>query len=104
MKKTLSAVFLTLSLVTSTSAAEKDFFPSYNAFNRNDLGCELNGERYKVGELAAMNSTDLDNFKKLTGYRAADGYAVMMMCSFIVDPSKQDYPTPDKRSFVWVAF
>lgn len=98
-------VSILLGLFTSSSiASEEVFFPSYNAWQESKTGCYLNGQQYQVGEIEAMNLEDLNDFKIETGFRASDGYAVMMMCSFLVEPSDEDYPLPNKRKFVWVAY
>ena len=50
-----------------------------------------------------MNSKELKAYKNKTGFRASDGFAVMMECLYLVDPTKNDHPAPDKRKYVWVA-
>ncbi|MCG9576095.1 hypothetical protein L1D14_07560 [Vibrio tubiashii] len=98
--------FISLCMVATSSFAinEEDYFPQYNAWRKSDAGCVFNGQKYKVGELEAMNLTDLRSFEKESGGRASDGYAVMMMCSFVVIPEEEDYPIPNKRKYVWVAY
>ena len=50
-----------------------------------------------------MNHVELKEYRKITGFNASDGYAVMMICLYIVDPLSFDHPKVDARRYVWVA-
>lgn len=106
MKKLIvtMALAVTASSTFSADIKEADFFPAYNAWAPSESGCTLNGQNYMVGDTEQVNMQDLAKYEKITGYRAADGYAVIMLCTFLVDPSQQDYPKPELRQYVWVAY
>lgn len=103
---TATTVKLTLLLIAALDvhASEPELGP-YNAWLPDDSkGCLFEGEKYEFGHLLAMNIDELDAYKANTGYRASDGYAVMMVCSYLVDPRIGDHPVPDEREYKWVAF
>ncbi len=104
MNKLIITMCLAVFSSNASASKEAEFFAHYNAWERSDIGCELNGRYYEVGELEAVNLSDLKQYEAETGLRPSDGYAVMMMCTFLVEPTDEDYPKPDKRKFVWVAF
>lgn len=91
-------------LTSGVAYAGENKFKNYNAWQQSLSGCEYEGETYPVGYTQAVNDADLQAYEKNTGYRASDGYAVMMLCSFLVDPDMGDYPLPKERKFVWVAY
>lgn len=91
--------------VHSKTVTEEMFFPHYNAWDRGEEGCVFNGQVYNVGDLEAVNQSDLQAYKAQSGgIRASDGYAVLMMCSYLVTPDDHDHPKPEDRRFVWVAY
>lgn len=103
----VAAVLAIIMLATFKQARANEFTfdKEYQAWETTSTeGCELNGEFYKVGELESMNKVDLDEFKRITGYRANDGYAVMMMCTYRVDSTSNDHPPVNERTYEWVAF
>lgn len=106
MKKLIVTIALAVTASSTLSAdiKEADFFPAYNAWAPSESGCTLNGQNYMVGDTEQVNMQDLAEYEQITGYRAADGYAVIMLCTFLVDPSQQDYPKPEQRQYVWVAY
>ncbi|MGF1826827.1 hypothetical protein [Vibrio splendidus] len=109
-KRTVIAttVKLTLLLMTAldvhASEEEPELGP-YNAWQSDDSkGCNYEGEKYEFGHLLAMNLDELEAYKANTGYRASDGYAVLMVCTYLVDPLAGDHPVVDERDYKWVAF
>lgn len=99
MYKTIMA--LTLMASAFVGAYE---YPEYDARIESPSGCKLNNKTYKVGHIKALNENDMKRFEVDNGVSASDGDAILMMCSFIVKPSEGDYPHPEQRQHVWVAY
>lgn len=97
-------ILMTLLFMACTAHSEDDFFTHKNAYIQPpQFGCKIGGKFFSVGTRKQMNHKELALYKERTGYRASDGYAVMMQCLYVVDPLQSDHPRPDKRVFVWVA-
>ena len=100
----LFIVGLFILLFSSLTTAEENFFTLKNAYKQTaEHGCYIKGDLFAVGTRKQMNHVELAEYKKLTGYRASDGYAVMMQCLYIVDPLSVDHPVERERKYVWVA-
>lgn len=99
------AIILLAIFKEAKAADVRTFDKVYQAWETNSTeGCELDGQFYNLGEIEAMNKADLEDFKQMSGYRASDGYAVMMMCTYNVDPAANDHPAVNERTYSWVAF
>jgi hypothetical protein len=99
------AIILFAIFKEARAADEVTFDKVYQAWETTSTeGCQLDGQFYKVGEIEAMNKADLADFKQMSGYRASDGNAVMMMCTYNVDPTSNDHPPVNERTYAWVAF
>ncbi|KAB0482437.1 hypothetical protein F7Q91_03245 [Vibrio chagasii] len=101
---TMTTLSMAILLSHSIGAKEPKLGP-YNAWNVEESeGCTYNGEKFAFGELKAMNQPELEEFKVSTGYQASDGYAVLMICSYLVNPQSNDHPPSKARDYRWVAF
>ncbi|MDA0146166.1 hypothetical protein OCT63_18225 [Vibrio sp. RW] len=103
---TAAVLVIIMFAIFKQARAEEHPFPyKYNAWDTtSEEGCYHNGEFFHVGEIEAMNKADLDEYMSATGYRASDGYAVMMLCTYDVVPSLGDHPKPGDRTHKWVAY
>lgn len=77
----------------------------FAAFNiqAKDIGCVYNGDYYKVGDMQTMNSKQLAERVK-AGEEISDADAVLMQCTYLVNPSEPAHPDLSERQYVWVAF
>ena len=104
--KIFTLIFASLFLITFSSFAEENFFSTKNAYIQPEgVGCTIKGsdKLFPVGFRKQMNHVELKEYRKITGFNASDGYAVMMICLYIVDPLSFDHPKVDARRYVWVA-
>jgi len=100
------SILLSLLLVCFNTAAEDKFFSLKNAYHQPvDQGCTIKGKDkiFAVGSREQMNHKELSLYKEKTGYNPSDGYAVMMICLYLVDPNAVDHPKVKDRKYVWVA-
>lgn len=66
-------------LIISTAKAENFKISSKNADKQPlNQGCFINDKFYTLGSREQMNDEELKLYEKTTGFRASDGYAVMM--------------------------
>jgi len=68
-----------------------------------EAGCMLNGTLQRVGAMEAVNDLEIAE-REGKGEYVPDGEAVMMRCTFLVDPKAEKWPAPEKRVYKWVAF
>jgi|TARA_R110002060_G_scaffold78357_1_gene91413 hypothetical protein len=104
VNKIITYAFLMFLSLGSANAYDEFTFKVKHADEQPiDKGCYIKDRFFAVGTRNQMNRAELALFKKKTGFRASDGYAVMMMCIYIVDPLSDDHPHPNVRRYVWVA-
>jgi len=91
-------------IVSVVSYAESSAFLEHSASWEDDSnGCELEGKTYPIGEMIAMNRNEIEAHEKQGGY-VHDAEAIMMKCTYLVDPMASDHPAVGKRDYRWVAF
>ena len=91
-------------LMPSIAFAENAAFLEHSTSWEDDLGgCELDGKTYQVGEMLAMNRKAIDEYKSKGGY-VSDGEAIMMKCTYLVNPLSSDHPKVSDRDYRWVGF
>jgi hypothetical protein len=103
MKKIFAIILLTFMSLAQAQTDTDLISPKQADLQPENQGCKLGDKVFPIGRRKQMNHQELVDYKIATGYRASDGYAVMMMCSYIVDASHNDHPTPKKRVYLWVA-
>lgn len=99
-------IFCTLFAFSAQVAADDqsiEFTPKQAFVRDANGGCLIGDEKFEVGTRRQMNKAELAAYETKTGYRASDGYAVMMICLYLVDHLKNDHPMPKNRQYVWVA-
>lgn len=84
-------------------ADEPQFLAHSNSWEKDSYGCELEGMNFQVGEMLAMNRKAIIEHESNGGY-VSDGEAIMMICTYLVDPMSSDHPKVGERNYKWVAF
>tara|TARA_R110002072_G_scaffold303138_1_gene495390 strand:- start:3909 stop:4232 length:324 start_codon:yes stop_codon:yes gene_type:complete len=74
-----------------------------NSWDEDRNGCMLNEKRYPVGKMLAMNRALIESHQNNGGF-VSDGDAIMMRCTYLVDPLAEDHPKVAEREYRWVAF
>jgi len=82
---------------------ESSFLEHSNSWEKDPYGCELEGKQFPVGKMLAMNRKDIVKHQINGGY-VSDGEAVMMICTYLVDPISSDHPKVGERDYRWAAF
>lgn len=74
------------------------------AYAENSLsGCELDGQIYPVGIMAAVNLRELTAMEE-RGEPVNDDDGLMMLCSYKVDPRTSTNFRTSTREYIWTAY